>query len=63
MHHVIRIFASYSCGIRFHFQLVLWRFINVKKAQSHATKDEPLELRKPMTRDGLVVEVIIVLHY
>ncbi|KAI4345308.1 hypothetical protein L6164_012444 [Bauhinia variegata] len=38
-------------------KLVLRRFINVQKAQSRESKDEPLELRSPVTKDDLVAEV------
>ncbi|KAJ7965325.1 50S ribosomal protein L9 [Quillaja saponaria] len=38
-------------------KLAFRRLINVEKARSHATKDEPLELRMPVTINDIVSEV------
>ncbi|KAG4938395.1 hypothetical protein AAZX31_16G057700 [Glycine max] len=38
-------------------KLVLRRLINVQKAKSRESKDDPLELRYPVTKDILVAEV------
>ncbi|XP_022765567.1 uncharacterized protein LOC111310401 [Durio zibethinus] len=38
-------------------QLVLRRFINVEKFRARATKDDPIELRSPVTKDELIAEV------
>ncbi|KAL1340975.1 hypothetical protein AAHE18_09G054200 [Arachis hypogaea] len=38
-------------------KLVLRRLIDVQKAKVRASKDDPLELRSPMTKDALVAEV------
>ncbi|KAI4317461.1 hypothetical protein L6164_025328 [Bauhinia variegata] len=38
-------------------KLVLRRFIDVQKAKSRETKEVPLELRSPVTKDDLVAEV------
>ncbi|XP_027352731.1 uncharacterized protein LOC113863374 [Abrus precatorius] len=38
-------------------KLVLRRLIDVQKAKLRASKDDPLELRSPVTRDVLVAEV------
>ncbi|RYR61782.1 hypothetical protein Ahy_A04g018991 isoform D [Arachis hypogaea] len=38
-------------------KLVLRRLIDVQKAKARASKDDPLELRSPVTKDALVAEV------
>ncbi|GLU09469.1 hypothetical protein SLE2022_263290 [Rubroshorea leprosula] len=38
-------------------RLVLRRFIDVEKFRSRATKDDPIELRSPVTKEELVAEV------
>ncbi|PON81246.1 Ribosomal protein [Trema orientale] len=38
-------------------RLVLRRLINVEKFRTRSTKDEPIELRSPVTKDELVAEV------
>ncbi|KAG2701417.1 hypothetical protein I3843_06G040200 [Carya illinoinensis] len=38
-------------------KLVLRRLINVDKFRSRATKDEPIELRSPVTKDDIIAEV------
>ncbi|EOY19118.1 Ribosomal protein L9/RNase H1 isoform 2 [Theobroma cacao] len=38
-------------------RLVLRRFIDVEKFRARATKDDPVELRSPVTKDELVAEV------
>ncbi|GAY66470.1 hypothetical protein CUMW_249040, partial [Citrus unshiu] len=38
-------------------RLVLRRFPNIEKLRSRASKDDPIELRSPVTKEELVVEV------
>ncbi|KAK4759080.1 hypothetical protein SAY87_020381 [Trapa incisa] len=38
-------------------RLVLRRLINTEKLRTRATKDEPIELRSPVTKDDIVAEV------
>ncbi|KAH9778885.1 hypothetical protein KPL71_007503 [Citrus sinensis] len=42
-------------------RLVLRRFPNIEKLRSRASKDDPLELRSPVTKEELVAELLILL--